>query len=67
MKLGGIVVLTSVKVILKFGYDHINISYRNALFKNMSNPSKFGSHKRLKKVTLAKVILKVGYDHINIS
>ena len=41
-----IVVVTSVKVIPKFGYDHIKMSYRNALLKNMSNPSKFGGHKK---------------------
>ena len=34
----GNVVVTSVKVILKFGYDQINISYGNALLKNMPNP-----------------------------
>ena len=36
-KVGGFVVVTNVKVIFKF--DHINISYRYVLLKNMSNPS----------------------------
>ena len=38
-----IVLVTSVKVILKVGYDQINISYRNVLLKNISNPSKISS------------------------
>ena len=50
MKLGGIAEVTFVKVILKFGYDHINISYINALLKKMSNPSKFGIHKNTAKL-----------------
>ena len=44
MKLNGNVVVTYVKIILKFGYDQINISHRNALLKNIPNPSKFGGH-----------------------
>ena len=32
-KVGGIVVVTSVKVTVEFGYDQINISYRKALLK----------------------------------
>ena len=39
MKLKGSVDVTYVKVIPKIGYDQINISYRYALLKNMSNPS----------------------------
>ena len=46
MKFEGSVKLTCVNVIPKFGYDPKNISYRNALLKNMSNPSKSGSHKK---------------------
>ena len=46
MKLEGSVVVTSIKVILKFGYDEINISCRNALMKNMPNPNKVCSHKK---------------------
>ena len=38
------VILLSVH--LKFGYDHINISYRNGLLKNTSNPSKICGHKK---------------------
>ena len=34
----------------KFGYDQINIAYINMLLKNMSNPSKFGSHKKYSKI-----------------
>ena len=43
MKLKGGVAVTNVKVIFKFGYDQINVSYRNVLLKNMSNLSKFSS------------------------
>ena len=39
MKLDDIVVVTYANVILKFGYDHINNSYRNVVLKNMSNLS----------------------------
>ena len=44
LKVGGIVEVTYVNVISKFGYDQINTSYRKALSKNMSNLSKFGGH-----------------------
>ena len=50
MKLGGIAVVTSVNVVLKFQYDDINIFYRILLLKNMSNPSEFGSHKNIAKI-----------------
>ena len=50
MKLEGSVELSNVNVILKFGYDQINISYRYVLLKNMSNLSKFGSHKKVTKL-----------------
>ena len=43
MKLEGIVELTYVNVIPKFGYDKINISYRKVLLENISNPNKFSS------------------------
>ena len=38
MKLGSVVVVTLANVILKFGYDQINISYGNALLKNSQIP-----------------------------
>ena len=38
MKFDSNVDLTYVSVILKFGCDQINISYKNAQLKNMSNP-----------------------------
>ena len=37
MKHTGSVELTYVNVIFKFGYDQINISYRNALLKNVKS------------------------------
>ena len=40
MKLKGSVNVTSAKVIVKLSYDQINISYRKAPLKNISNPSK---------------------------
>ena len=46
MKLEGSVELTFVNVISKFGYDQINFSYRNALWKTYPNLSKFGGHKK---------------------
>ena len=46
MKLEGIVDVIYVNVIFKFGYDQINISYRNVLLKIMSNLHKFGCHKK---------------------
>ena len=46
MKHQGSVELTCVNVISKFEYDQINISYTNALLKNMSNPSKFSGHEK---------------------
>ena len=39
MKLEGSVIVIYVNVILKFGYDQINISYKNSLLENMPNPS----------------------------
>ena len=48
MKLDGSVELTYVNVILKFGYDEINFSYKNGLLKNLSNLCKFGGHKKAK-------------------
>ena len=50
MKLGGIVVVTYVKVIFKFGDDQINISYRKALLKNISIPNKFDGHIKHSKI-----------------
>ena len=47
MKLGGIVAVTYVNLILTFGYDQIKD--KNALQKNMSNPSNFGGHKNTAK------------------
>ena len=44
MELKGSVALTYVNVILKFGYDHLNISYRNVPLENISNLSKFRDH-----------------------
>ena len=41
MKLESSVDMTYVNRIAKFGYDQINISYRNMLLKNISIPSKF--------------------------
>ena len=38
MKLDKKVELIYFWVIIKFGYDQINISYRNVLLKNISNP-----------------------------
>ena len=52
IKLEGGVVGNYVNVISKFGYDQINISYRNLLLRNMSNPIKFGSHKKHIKIKL---------------
>ena len=43
-----------VKVILKFGYDQINISYINV--NSMSNPSKFSGHKKAKLNDLVLII-----------
>ena len=40
MRLEGSVNMTSVQVIVKFGYDQRNIFYWTALFKKMLNPSK---------------------------
>ena len=39
MEVGGLVVVTFFKVILKFGYDQIGISYRNELLKNVKSQS----------------------------
>ena len=50
MKLEERVNVTYVNVIPKFGNDQINISHRNALLKNMSNPSKFGRNKKHSKI-----------------
>ena len=41
MKLKESVEVAYVNVISKFGYDQINISFRNVLLKHTSNPSKF--------------------------
>ena len=38
---------TSVKAVLKFAYDQINISSRVALLKNISNSNKFGGQKNI--------------------
>ena len=53
MKLEGCVDVTYVNMITKFCYDQINISFRNALLKNMSNFSKFGSHEKPSKIKLS--------------
>ena len=52
--------MTFVKVVLKFCYDQINISYRNALLKNMSNPGKFGGHKNIAK--LYNIVFILNYE-----
>ena len=44
MKIKCSVDVTYVNEIAKLGYDQINISYRKALLKNMSNSSKFSGH-----------------------
>ena len=44
MNLEGSVDVTFFNVIPKFSYDKINISYRNAQLKNMSNLRKVGGN-----------------------
>ena len=39
--------MTSFKVIIKFGYNQVNISDRNVLLNNMSHASRFGGHKNI--------------------
>ena len=45
-KVDGILVLTHVNMICKFGYDQINLFHRKALLKSISNPNKFGGYEK---------------------
>ena len=48
-------------MIPKFGYDHMNMSYRNALLKNMLNPS--SQHAEYTKYDQSSALLREGSKH----